>query len=191
MNVWGTLALVYHVASRLAYVSWVGWALRRERLTGHYARTYGAAMGFRRFRRVAAALMNNDGVSFVALCLLTRGTLPIKAPWWLLLVLGAVLAAVGIGVKLWARSAAGSDRYYWGDFFGALAAPLEPAKGPYRYLKNPMYTVGNLHLWGIALGVASLPGLGAALVDHAAILTFNRVVEQPHVDRHYRTAMRP
>ena len=191
MNVWGTLALVYHLTSRLAYVLWVGWALRRERRTGHYARTYGAEGGFRRFRRVAAALMNNDGVSFVALCLLTRGTLPITEPWWFLLVLGAMLAAVGIGVKLWARAAAGSYGYYWGDFFGTPVAPLEPAAGPYRYLKNPMYTVGNLHLWGLALGVASLPGLGAALFDHAAILTFNRVVEQPHVNRHYRAALRP
>ncbi len=190
MNVWGFVALTYHLTSRLAYVVWVGWALRRERHAGHYARTYGAEVGFQRFRRVAATLMNNDGVSFVVLCLLTRGTLPIAAPWWLLVVLGAILAGVGIGVKLWARAAAGSDGYYWRDFFDTAAAPLEPAAGPYRYLNNPMYTVGNLHLWGLALGVASLPGLGAALLDHAAILTFNRVVEQPHVNRHYRDAAR-
>jgi phosphatidylethanolamine N-methyltransferase len=190
MNVWGALALVYHLTSRLAYVLWVGWALRRERRTGHYAATYGAEVGFRRFRRVAAALMINDGVSFVVLCLLTRGTLPSAAPWWLLAALGAALAGVGIGVKLWARAAAGPDGYYWHDFFTTPAAPLELATGPYRYLNNPMYTVGNLQLWGLALGVASLPGLGAALFDHAAILVFNHVVEQPHVDRRYRAAVR-
>jgi protein-S-isoprenylcysteine O-methyltransferase Ste14 len=189
MNVWGILALAYHLTSRLAYVLWVGWALRRERHTGHYARTYGAEVGFRRFRRVAAALMNNDGVGFVVLCLLTRGTLPVAAPWWLLVALGAALAGVGIGVKLWARAAAGSDRYYWRDFFSAPTAPLEPAAGPYRFLKNPMYTVGNLHLWGLALGVASLPGLGAALFDHVAILVFNHVVERPHVNRRYRATV--
>jgi hypothetical protein len=53
-----------------------------------------------------------------------------------------------------------------------------------------MYTVGNLQLWGLALGVASIPGLGAALFDHVAILVFNHVVEQPHVNLHYRTAVR-
>jgi phosphatidylethanolamine N-methyltransferase len=190
MNVWGTLALAYHLTSRLAYVLWVGWALRRERRVNHYARIYGAEAGFRRFRRVATTLMNNDAVSFVALCLLTRGTLPIATPWWLLAALGAVLGGVGIGVKLWARAASGSDAYYWRDFFSPPAAPLEPAAGPYRYLRNPMYTVGNLQLWGLALGVASFPGLGAALFDHAAILVFNHVVEQPHVDRRYRVAVR-
>ena len=190
MSVWDTLVLGYHLTSRLAYVVWVGRALQRERRTGHFARTYGAEEGFRRFRRVASALMNNDAVSFVALCLLTRGTLPIAAPWWLLVMLGAVLAGVGIGVKLWARAAAGADGYYWRDFFSPRTTPLTPAAGPYRYLHNPMYTVGNLQLWGLALGAASIPGLVAALFDHVAILVFNRVVEQPHVYLHYRTSAR-
>ena len=185
MNDWGVLALAYHLTSRLAYVLWVGWALRREMRTSHYASAY---EGFRRFRRVASALMNNDGVSFVVLCVLTRGTLPVAAPWWLLAAVGAALAGLGIGVKLWARAAVGSDGYYWGDFFGSRATSSEPAAGPYRYLKDPMYTVGNLQLWGLALGAASLPGLGAALFDHAAILVFNRVAEQPHVQRRYRPA---
>ncbi len=43
-----------------------------------------------------------------------------------------------------------------------------------------MYTVVNLHLWGLALG--------AALFDHGAILVFHHVVEQPHVNRRYRAA---
>ena len=190
MNVWDALALGYHLTSRLAYVLWVGWVLRRERRSGYYTGAYGAEDGFRRFRRVATTLMNNDAVSFVALCLLTRGTLPISAPWWLLVTLGAVLSGVGISVKLWARAAAGSDGYYWRDFFSPPTEPLSPAAGPYRYLHNPMYTVGNLQLWGLALGVASVPGLGAALFDHVAILVFNHIVEQPHVNLHYRTAVR-
>jgi protein-S-isoprenylcysteine O-methyltransferase Ste14 len=189
MSVWDTLVLAYHLTSRLAYVVWVGWALRREGRTGHFARTYGAEEGFRRFRRVASALMNNDAVGFVALCLLTRGTLP-AAPWWLLVVLGVMLAAVGIGVKLWARAATGADGYYWRDFFSPPSTPLSPAAGPYRYFHNPMYTVGNLQLWGLALGLASMPGLVAALFDHVAILVFNHVVEQPHVNVLYRAAVR-
>ena len=190
MTVWGTLALAYHLTSRLAYVLWVGWALQREQRTQYYARTYGAEAGFRRFRRMAAALMNNDGASLLVLCLLTRGTLPIAAPWWLLVALGAVLGALGIGVKLWARAVTGPDRYYWGDFFTTADAPLKLTAGPYRYFSNPMYTVGNLHVWGLALGVASRPGLGAALFDQVAILVFNRVVEQPHVNGRYGAAVR-
>lgn len=189
MSSWGTVTLAYHLASRLAYVVWVGWALRREWRTGCQVRRYGAEAAFRRFRRVGATLMNNDGVSFVVLCLVTRGTLPSAAPTWALLTLGAVLGGVGIGAKLWARAAIGADRYYWGDFFAPSTTPLEPARGPYGYLRDPMYTVGNLQLWGLPIAVASLPGLVAALFDHTAILIFNRVVEQPHVRE--RLASRP
>ena len=45
MTVWGTLALAYHLTSRLAYVLWVGWALQREKRTKYYARTYGWRAG--------------------------------------------------------------------------------------------------------------------------------------------------
>jgi hypothetical protein len=101
-------------------------------------------------------------------------------------VAGAALTVTGLVVKVWAREAVGADNYYWRDFFGAPPPPLPGGLGgPYRYLSSPMYTVGNLHLWGVALIAASWPGLVAAAFDHIAILTFNRIVEQPHVRRVY------
>ena len=185
MTTLGIAALVYHIASRLTYVFWVGRALQREERTGHYTRTYGAD-AFQQFRRVAAPIMNNDAVSFVLLCVLTYGTFPPDAPLLPLRVLGVVLVVVGLGMKLWARVAVGADRYYWSDYFGPPPpAPPPPVGGPYRFFKNPMYSVGNLHLAGLALLAASLPALGAAVFSHAAILVFNHVVERPHVRRLY------
>ena len=46
-----------------------------------------------------------------------------------------------------------------------------------------MYTVGYLQTYGFALLTGSLLGLGAALVDHVAILAFYRLVEKPHFER--------
>lgn len=186
MTVLGIAALAYHIASRLTYVVWVGRALQREERTGHYTRAFGEAQGFARFKRTAAAIMNNDAVSFVVLCILTRDTLPAGDSRILLIVVGVALTGLGLGMKLWARAAVGADRYYWRDFFGAApAAPPAPVGGPYRYFRNPMYTVGNVHLAGLALAAASLPALGAALFSQAAILVFNHVVERPHVRRLY------
>jgi hypothetical protein len=166
----GLVAFLYHVASRIAYVTGVGRALRRE------PRTDADYPGF--YRR-ASLLMNNDAVSFVALALITQGTIR-GVPRLPLVLIGATLIVVGLAVKLWAREAVGHANYYWRDFFGTPPAPRELG-GPYRFLSSPMYTVGNLHLWGIALAAASLPGLIAAAFSHAAILVFNRVVEQPQV----------
>ncbi len=164
----------------------MGHALRREERTGHYTRAFGEEEGFRQFRRRAAWVMNNDAVSFVALCALSSNTFPAGVSRVLLFAVGLLLTVVGLGMKLWARSAVGAERYYWRDFFGAPpATPPAPVGGPYRYFRNPMYTIGNVHLAGLALVAASLPALGAALFSHAAILVFNDVVERPHVRRLY------
>src|SRR5207245_3927156 len=92
------------------------------------------------------------------------------------------------------RSAAvtlGSDAYYWRNFF-TPTGPVAPATtGPYRFLRNPMYTVGYLQTYGLALLVGSRFGLIMALFDQAAILVFYRRVEKPHfdkLDRQARTA---
>lgn len=180
MTGWGGLALGYHIASRLAYVVGVGVALRRQDREQVFTRRDGVEAGFRRFRRLASTVMNNDGVSFGLLCVVTRHTIR-HAPW-ILLPAGVLLVLLGVSTKLWAAARLGSAAYYWHNFFapGDLVAPDPP--GPYRYFKNPMYTVGNLHMYGVALVLGSLPGLIAAAFDQAAILAFYRWVEKPHFD---------
>src|SRR5256886_10540895 len=94
--VWTALALAYHLASRLAYVLYVGLALRRQERTGYFTRRYGPEEGFRRFRRAAAILMSSDAVSFVALCLVSRNTLAIGLPRSLVLAAGVVFVLGGV-----------------------------------------------------------------------------------------------
>src|SRR5207244_791706 len=72
---WALIALVYHLTSRLAYVLYIGLALRRQERTGFLTERYGPNGGFRRFRQTAAILMYNDATSFVLLCLASWGTL--------------------------------------------------------------------------------------------------------------------
>jgi len=181
--VWTVLTLAYHLASRLAYVLYVGLALRRQERTGYFTRRYGPEEGFRRFRRAAAILMSSDAVSFVALCLVSRNTLAIGLPRSLVLAAGVVLVLVGVLIKAWAAATLGGRAYYWSNFFGPANRTARSVAGPYRFFKNPMYTVGYLQVYGLALLAGSLPGLAAALFDQAAILTFYRAVEKPHFDR--------
>jgi protein-S-isoprenylcysteine O-methyltransferase Ste14 len=174
--------LAYHLVSRLAYVLYVGVALKAQERSGYFTRRWGLEEGFRRFRRAAAIVMYNDAVSFVVLCLVSSNTLRIGLPRGPVIVIGTLLVLLGVATKLWAAVTLGSKAYYWHDFFTAARATPNVG-GPYRFLKNPMYTVGYVQMYGFALVVASLPGLGAALIDQAAILTFHRWVEQPHFDR--------
>lgn len=178
------IAFGYQVASRLAYVLYVGLTLKREEHSRSLTERYGAAAAFRRFRRTASVVMGNDGVSLIVLCLVTRNSLDLPlSPAWRIAV-GLVLVCIGLGTKLWAAATLGVDGYYWRNFFQSGNGIVPTAAGPYRFLKNPMYTVGYLHTYGFALVTASGLGLLAALFDQIAILAFYWSVEKPHFDRH-------
>ncbi|HKW41667.1 MAG TPA: methyltransferase [Gemmatimonadales bacterium] len=177
------IALAYHFASRLAYVCYIGLTLSRQDRSAYLTERHGPEQAFRRFRRVAATLMLNDAVSFVVLCVVTRHTLPLALPQGLTIAVGAVLVVVGIAVKAWATATLGTGAYYWRDFFVPVERPVPAHAGPYPFLKNPMYSVGYLPTYGLALATGSLPGLIASAIDQAAILAFYRWVEKPHVER--------
>src|SRR5574341_97294 len=169
---WAFAVLAYHLASRLAYVFWVGATLRRQERRGNRV--------FAWFRRRAAILMNNDAASFVLLCVVTGQTLELPVAASARIAAGAALILIGVGVKLWAAQTLGWDAYYWRNFFTPDDRDGPVTSGPYRFLRNPMYTVGNLHLYGLALTFASVPALAASVLDHAAILLFYVLVERPH-----------
>lgn len=174
------IVFAYHIASRLAYVLGVGFTLRRQDRTGFVTERHGVEAGFQRFRRTAALLMGNDAVSFVVLCVVSANALQIALPRALTLAVGVAFVVVGILTKLWAAATLG-DGYYWRNFF-APADPVPTSGGPYRWLKNPMYTVGYLPTYGLALVTGSVLGLVAALFDQTAILLFYRLVEKPHFE---------
>ena len=179
--------LSYAVLSRLAYVLFVGIALRRQERDAIYTRRYGEVEGFRRFRRVAALIMNHDAVAFILLCVVTRDTLTLPVPRLVAVAVGTLLAIVGVGIKVWAARTLGSNAYYWHNFFAPNDAQGPVSTGPYRFASNPMYTIGYLQTYGLALILGSLPGLLAATFAQTAILVMYFVVEKPHFERLHRS----
>ena len=183
MTNWAGPVVAYAVASRLVYVGWVGFALRREERTQYFTRTFGVERGFRRFRLWTMIVMRNDAASLILTCILTRNTLNIGIPPVVEWLAGGALIVIGFGTKEWAARTLGNDAYYWHNFFepGSHAAPNPP--GPYRYIKNPMYTIGYLHAYGLAIVFDSAWGLVVTLFAQLGILAFHRLVEQPHYER--------
>jgi len=100
MTVLMWLVLGYHLASRLAYVIYAGVALSRQKRFGSYTARWGVEPGFRRFRRIAAIVMINDGASFVVACLVTRHTLHLTLPAAVVIPVGALLVFLGVATKV-------------------------------------------------------------------------------------------
>lgn len=176
------LALAWSLASRLAYVLFVGVSLRAEDTRRALSRDLGPEAAYERFSRRAGWLMDNDAIALAALCLVSAGTLATPESWIASGVLGGALFLVGAGVKIWAAASLDSGSWHWRNFF-VPAEEHGPPRGPYRVLANPMYTVGYAHAYGFALIFRSLPGLWAAAFAQAAILALNAVVERPHYVR--------
>jgi len=178
----------YAILSRMAYVLFVGGALRREEKDGLYTRRFGRAEGFRRFRRTAALIINHDALAFVVLCIATRNTWHLALSPIATVAVGSGLVIIGLGTKLWAARTLGIDAYYWHNFFDPDAAIGPVSTGPYRFISSPMYTIGYLQTYGLALIVRSLPGLIAAGFLQATILTFHYFIEKPHFERLHRSS---
>ena len=173
----------YAILSRMAYVLFVGGVLRREDQGNVYTTRFGRTEAFRRFRRTSSWIMYHDAFAFIVLCLATRNTWDLSISGTASFAIGAGLVIVGLGTKLWAARTLGSNAYYWHNFFDPDSAIGPVSTGPYRFISSPMYTVGYLQMYGLALILRSFPGLIAAGFSQVAILTFYFLIERPHFRR--------
>jgi len=92
---------------------------------------------------------------------------------------------IGMGVKVWATWVVGLDTYYYRDLFLEEQHGEFSAAGPYRWLSNPMYGLGNVHGYSAAFIVGSTIGLLYAAICHASIYGFYLLVERPFIHRLY------
>lgn len=173
-----TLAIAWYGVSRLAYVGFLCGALLHT--AGREAPADPAAQqsAWLRFRRRVSWVMDNDAAAFSALCVVTRGTLDVGLPLWATALLGTSLGVFGLAVKAWATASLRPGAYYWRNFFLPAERAHVSAEGPYRWLSDPMYSVGYLPLYGLAVFMRSVPGLAGAAVAQATMLFIVARVER-------------
>ena len=174
------LAGAWFVACRSAYVLLVGFWLHAEAKHAALSRRLGQEAAWLKFSARAARLMVGDAVAFGALCVATRGTFVLPGPSWLVFAAGALLVVLGVGTKAWAAASLPKGTFYWRDFFVPAQHRTRILSGPYRWISNPMYTVGYAQAYGLAILLGSGPGLAGAVLAQLAILALAALVERPH-----------
>jgi protein-S-isoprenylcysteine O-methyltransferase Ste14 len=145
----------------------------------------GEARAFRAYETLAGLMFLNQGLGVGCMAALHIPEWERAVPAPAVLAAGVTLFAVGLLVKLWATLTVGVDVYFFRDMF--LGRPLTAAcdSGPYRFLHNPMYSVGQLQGYGYALLNGSIPGVAAAASGHLLIYAFYAVAERPFVRSNY------
>jgi protein-S-isoprenylcysteine O-methyltransferase Ste14 len=160
-------------------------AILRSSLPARAIARLGEERAFRAYETLAGLMFLNQGLGVGCMAALHLHGIEGAVPAPLVLGAGVAFFAAGLSIKLWATLTVGVDVYYFRDMF--LGRPLAPMsdRGPYRYLRNPMYGVGQLQGYGYALLYGSLPGIVAAGIGHLLIYAFYLVAERPFVRRIY------
>lgn len=162
-------------------------AVLRSNLPARAIARLGEEGAFKAYETLAGLMFLNQGLGVGCMAALHAPEIEMAVPAPLVLAAGILLFAMGLLVKLWATLTVGVDVYYFRDMF--LGRPLAPAadRGPYRFLRNPMYSVGQLQGYGYALLFGSFPGIVAAGAGHLLIYAFYMFAERPFVRRIYGT----
>jgi protein-S-isoprenylcysteine O-methyltransferase Ste14 len=146
----------------------------------------GEQRAFRAYETVLGVMFLNQGLGVG--CMAALPGWQISAPRGALVAGALVLFCVGLVVKLWATLVVGTDTFYYFDMFVRRAVGKASHEGPYRFLENPMYGVGQLQGYGYALFVGSLAGVLAAAAGHVLIYAFYLLFERDFVRRTYPAA---
>jgi hypothetical protein len=155
-----------------------------------------ARLGEERALRVYNAVLGiaflNQACALGAVAACWRGTMGIPAGAALAVDAAAiVLIAAALTCKFWATFETSLDTYYYNDMFAGRALDPNGKKvttGPYRWFANPMYGVGNLQAYGIAVLAGSWQALAVAALYQVSIYAFYYVFERPFVARTYCAA---
>jgi protein-S-isoprenylcysteine O-methyltransferase Ste14 len=152
----------------------------------------GEEQAFRGFEGwLAFAFFHNAaGLTHLSQCTANTGFWG-DVPLAVLLVLSGTLFLVGLGTKIWSALVVGVPIYYWKDMFLGRPVGEFVVSGPYKYLNNPMYGIGQLQVYGIALYYNSSYGLISAVVNQLLVFSFYYLVERPFIERVYSTGAVP
>ncbi len=160
-------------------------AILRSDLPARAIARLGEKRAFRAYETLAGLMFLNQGLGVGCMTALHVPGWERMVPAPLVLAAGAALFVAGLVFKLWATLTVGVDAYYFRDMFLGRPLPAACDGGPYRFLHNPMYSVGQLQGYGYALLYGSLPGVVAAAAGHLLIYAFYIVAERPFVRSHY------
>lgn len=144
---------------------------------------FGEESGGRAYEGITALFFYHRSYSY---SLMLQKTTFVDAAWLLpytpyLQIAGSLLIGIGFVVNTWAFLTIGRPAYYYLDmYYGQFLQPFSN-NGLYRLLKNPMYSVGQLPAYGLALYYGSWIGLAYSVANHLFCYLFYYQAEWPHI----------
>lgn len=184
-----TGALIYFTTAWIFY--YVGNTIvLKSKLRFYVIQKFGETKAYRIYEVIVGLMFANQALAFAALVEESWFRWPQFAHHNILDEAGLLLIGAGFIIKVWATMIVGLDTYYFKDMFLSKATGAFVESGPYKLFNNPIYGLGNMQLYGLALFHFSVAGLAAAAIYQLSIYIFYYFAERPAIRKLYGKAIR-
>jgi protein-S-isoprenylcysteine O-methyltransferase Ste14 len=181
-----SLATVYFILSEIGYLGFISLVLSENGLRHWFIRRWGDEnRGYQAFETTLGFLFFHNGASIGYIASSTPDTLFHLTNAYLIYLLIPIVFICGFIVKIWAAKVVTIDIYYWKDMFLGRKICDFVVTGPYKYISNPMYGIGQLPAYATAIWYGSKYGLVAAFLNQFLIFSFYFLVEKKFIKRVY------
>jgi protein-S-isoprenylcysteine O-methyltransferase Ste14 len=182
------LAIIYFIIVEVFYLGFITIVLSENGLRRWFIRRWGDENeGYLAYEAILGLLFFHNGISIGYIASSSPGNLLQFIPGNFLLIIVAIMFINGFIVKTWAAQVVEIEIYYWKDMFLGKKICDFVVSGPYKYLNNPMYGIGQLQAYAIAIWYGSMYGLIAAFINQLLIFSFFYLVEKKFIKRVYQS----
>jgi hypothetical protein len=182
-------AITYFVSSTVVYIGFIFLVLPEYGLRLKLIERLGEAKAYLYYEGFLAFAFFHNGASltFISQSSVDSGFWN-GAPQILLTIVVVILFALGLVIKIWSAYVVGIPIYYWMDMFLGKKVSDFVVAGPYKYFSNPMYGIGQVQVYAIAIYYNSVYGLIFGAINQLLVFLFYFIAEKPFI---YRTYINP
>jgi len=183
------VAFIYFIISEVLYIGFITVVLSENGLRHFFhAKWNNENDAYKAFEAILGFLFFHNAVSIGYVASSTPGNLLDFLNQDLLLVVVTIMFIAGFLVKILAANVVSIEIYYWKDMFLGRKISDFVVSGPYKYLNNPMYGIGQLQAYAIAIWYGSVYGLMAAILNQILIFSFYYFIERKFIKRVYMSS---
>ena len=180
------VAILYFVCSTIIYIGFIFLVLPENGLRLVLIDKFGEEEAYRYYEGFLAFAFFHNGVGLTFISQSSAGTGFFESfPDYVTILIAGVLFVFGMVVKIWSAYVVGIPVYYWKDMFVRRKVSDFVVTGPYKYFNNPMYGIGQLQVYAMAIYYNSIYGLLFGLINQGLIFLFYYVAEKPFIYKTY------
>jgi len=182
-------AIIYFICSTIVYIGFIFLVLSERGLRLKLIEKFGEENAYLYYEGFLAFAFFHNGASLTFISQSSVGS-----GFWndvsfiIIITIVAILFVAGLGIKIWSAYVVGIPIYYWKDMFLGRKISDFIVAGPYKYFNNPMYGIGQVQVYAIAIYYNSIYGLIFGAVNQLLVFLFYFTAEKQFI---YRTYIQP